>query len=201
MGFPMWKWLADPQNLTAISSAVIAAFTIILAVVASVQAEFTRRAIGLARAEFLATQRPRLVLREVHWDWAADGKSYVAYTLVNAGGSGCRIEESVLRYRSDVEDPGVLDAAGVNEIGAISLASGEYRFLKSPMVSEGEEVAAAAAEMGFLSDHSFRGVIIYSDARGIRRRMVFRRVCRRNNTRPSQRFVVPENNDEFEYTD
>jgi hypothetical protein len=120
---------------------------------------------------------------------------------VNAGGTACRIEESVLRYRLDLEDPGILDTGGVNEIGAISLNSGEYRFLRAPMISEGEQVAAMAQEMGFLSDHSFQGVIIYSDALGVRRRMVFRRICKRNDNNPSQRFVAPANNAEFEYTD
>jgi hypothetical protein len=51
------------DNWTAAATVVIAAFTIILAIGSGIQAWLTRQAINLARAEFLATHRPRIRLR------------------------------------------------------------------------------------------------------------------------------------------
>src|ERR1700688_3673164 len=56
----IFSWIRDPNNLTAISTAVIAAFTIILAGVGYCQARLIRKSINLARAEFNATHRPKI---------------------------------------------------------------------------------------------------------------------------------------------
>lgn len=180
--------------VTGLATVAVALFTLTLWLV-------TNNSVQLAREEFQASHRPRLVIREVRWDWNDSG-SAIAYTLINNGDSECRVVESVLRYRSDIEETGSLDSEGINDIGPVTLKSGEYRFLTAPMISEGEQVVAAANELGFLSDHSFRGVIVYSDNAGIRRRMAFRRVCRRaSGSQVSQRFEAPDNNEEYEYTD
>ena len=53
----LWNWIRDPDNLTAISTFVVAIFTVVLALVAYVQARLLRKSIDLARAEFLSTHR------------------------------------------------------------------------------------------------------------------------------------------------
>lgn len=186
---------SNSDFLTALATMAMAAFTLFLWLV-------TNKSVRLAREEFHASHRPRLVVRDVRWNWDDEGNTFINYTLINCGENLCRIEESLLRYRSDLEASDPLDSSNFNEIGPITLKSGEYRFFSCPMVSEGEVLAAKAAELGFLSDHSFRGVIVYSDALGIRRRMTFRRICKRvHGVKVSQRFVAPADNDEYEYTD
>jgi hypothetical protein len=54
------SWLIDPVNLTAISTVVIAVFTIVLALVGYFQARLIRKTIDLARQEFIATHRPKI---------------------------------------------------------------------------------------------------------------------------------------------
>jgi len=191
--------------ISTIATAAIAIYTFRLTAATTAQAKLTNDVLTLARDEFNATHRPYLVIREVYWTPPDDpgGIASIAYTLINSGGSACRVEESVLRYRSDIEGTMPIDTKGVNDIGPVTLTSGDYRFLRCPMVSEGEQVATAAHELGFLSDHCFRGAIVYSDDKGIHRRMAFRRICYRDGQRhkASYRFVTPSDNDEYEYTD
>ncbi len=51
--YAVLNWLIDPVNLTAISTVVIAAFTIVLAVVGYFQARLIRQSIDLARQDLL----------------------------------------------------------------------------------------------------------------------------------------------------
>jgi hypothetical protein len=59
------QWIVDPNNLTAISTAGIFAFTVVLACVTRKQAAQTREIITLTRDEFNATHRPRLRIKHV----------------------------------------------------------------------------------------------------------------------------------------
>ena len=61
----VFDWMFDPVNLTAVATFVIAAFTIILAVVGYCQARLIRKSIDLARAEFISSHRPRLRVRSI----------------------------------------------------------------------------------------------------------------------------------------
>jgi hypothetical protein len=54
-----------PEFATAVATIVIAAFTIVLAVGGSIQACLTRKAITLARDEFISTHRPKIIVRNV----------------------------------------------------------------------------------------------------------------------------------------
>jgi hypothetical protein len=56
-------WLRDPNILTAISTLIIALFTIVLAWVGYRQARLIRKSIDLARAEFISSHRLRCHLR------------------------------------------------------------------------------------------------------------------------------------------
>jgi hypothetical protein len=88
------KWLADPVNLTAISTVVIALFTIILAIVGYCQARLTRDTIRLARDEFNATHRPEIIVRNV--GYVADPEDnrmrlIARIVIVNKGASRAHI--------------------------------------------------------------------------------------------------------------
>ena len=122
--FALWNWLVDPTNLTAISTVVIAIFTVVLAVVAYVQARLLRKSIDLARAEFLSTHRPRIVVREVY----LDGKE-IRFRLVNVGDTPATIVESrlfaeVMQGKSGLRP---LLTNGTNELGRLVIAPGEVR--------------------------------------------------------------------------
>jgi len=79
-------WIRDPNNLTAISTFIIAAFTIVLAWVGYCQSRLIRRSIDLARQEFVATHRPRILVRFVQGPfYDENGLEFVWVTLVNVG--------------------------------------------------------------------------------------------------------------------
>jgi hypothetical protein len=82
--------------LTALATIAIAAFTLILWLATSRQAKLTREAIELGNREFIATHRPKLILREavsLITD-PLEAKIMVTYTLANVGASDCWITEA-----------------------------------------------------------------------------------------------------------
>ena len=93
----IFKWLFDPTNLTAISTLTIAAFTGALIAVGWCQAHLTRKTIDLARDEFIATHRPRVVLKEIRdtkpGSFADGKKAYIEIVLANAGESLATVSE------------------------------------------------------------------------------------------------------------
>lgn len=86
-----WLEMHSPA-ITAVSTAAIAFFTVVLVCVSRVQAKLTRRAIALAREEFLATHRPRVAVRRISVDIdRAANKLGVQYTISNIGDSTATI--------------------------------------------------------------------------------------------------------------
>lgn len=51
-----------PEGVSAAATVVIAAFTVILVLVTNRQAKLTRKSVALAREEFIATHRPRIIV-------------------------------------------------------------------------------------------------------------------------------------------
>ena len=156
---------------------VLAWFTAVLAVVSFAQGYLLNRQIELARNEFGASYPPELVMRDVRWDSIEKGEEAISFTLINKGRSPCRIVESIFRFRSSLNLQEAFDTAGANVLGPLTLKAGEFRFLTSQMISEGEKLAAEAAKRVIFADHYFRGVIIYEDDKGVRRRWVILRKC------------------------
>lgn len=58
-------WIVDPANLTALSTLIIALFTVVLAAVGYAQARLIRASIDLAGKEFVSAQRPKIRARNV----------------------------------------------------------------------------------------------------------------------------------------
>jgi hypothetical protein len=100
-------WIRDPDNLTAVSTFVIAIFTIVLAVIGYVQARLIRKSIDLARAEFISSHRPRLILREVQrlLPTGAQRNIELRYVVANIGSSEAEIVESHIELQ-DIRDGG-----------------------------------------------------------------------------------------------
>jgi hypothetical protein len=160
----------DPTTVTAVATAVIALFTIVLAWVGGVQAYRLGQTINLARHEFLSTHRPRIILREVYLN---DGNIW--FRLVNIGDTPATIIES---YRmAEIVQPELMRpllSTGHNDLGQIRLAAGEMKELSyKPDDSLG---FFGQGHQSFAGHRYFTGTIIYTDDLGVRRRSVFRRL-------------------------
>jgi hypothetical protein len=161
---------------------------------AGMQTEILEKQKEIQRQEFLTTHRPDLIVREAVRD---EEEEKFSFLLVNRGSAPCIVVQSLIMLRSDVDDiPAVFDVRGHNDIGEIKLAAGEFKRVDIQPKSEGEEVAQVAFELGFLETYGMRGVVVYEDDGGVRRRMVFARHLPKGQTR----FRRTGNPDD-EYTD
>jgi hypothetical protein len=91
----IWNWIRDPNNLTAISTSIIAAFTIVLAWVGYCQARLIRKSIDLARQEFIAAHRPKLRMRRVSLirPFLPDTHINIRFEAANIGDSQATVVE------------------------------------------------------------------------------------------------------------
>jgi hypothetical protein len=190
--------------LTAVATAFIAVFTIVLARVTGKQARLTTDALNLARQEFVATHRPRIVLRYIQGPFEnEEGRQFIWISFVNTGANTATIEAfgADLAKRSDGTDewfPPGLDA-GPKEIAPIVLACGERHVftVTEREVSESELEIQIFREA--VRDHQVCavGVIRYKDDNGVARDTGFFRVL--DDKRRS--FVLSEHDSEMEYQD
>jgi len=88
----------DENNgtLTALATIAIAGFTLTLWRATTKQAGLTRDAIELGNREFVATHRPKLILREAFSPItdSLDSRITLAYTIANVGASDCWMAEA-----------------------------------------------------------------------------------------------------------
>lgn len=196
-----WNWIRSPDNLTAVSTLVIAAFTVVLALVGYCQARLIRKSIDLATKEFIATHRPRIVLRNID---LASGS--VLYVLVNIGDTKATIVESwiMMEFLPDSSALRPLRSLGHDDLGRLVFEAGEMKELT--YVAPGVTGASADAmirvgiEEGLIAGHAyFTGTIVYEDDRHVRRRAVFRR--RLNTKGESFERLSPEQERDNEYSD
>ena len=196
--YAVLNWLIDPVNLTAISTVVIAAFTIVLAVVGYFQARLIRQSIDLARQEFIATHRPRIIVRFVQGP-VDDGKEpeFVWVTIANIGEASATITAvgyglAHRRGRNNWLPPGL--AAGFHDISPTVLESGGRLTFKvsAQNVTDDAAIAASALDDGELCAV---GQIRYQDGNGRRLEMAFLRV------HDGQGNFTPSDNPEDEYQD
>jgi len=176
-------WLLKPDNLTAISTLTIAAFTIVLAIGSSVQAWLTREAIRVAREEFISSHRPRIVLRDVDMASAAEGHE-IYYMLANSGDTRGTIIESWVIAESVPPDKLArnLRSFGHDDLGRLVFAAGEMKDLTYRCPTDVAWLLATYSAAGKqhidttkLWNLYFAGAILYSDDAGNLRRSVFRR--------------------------
>jgi hypothetical protein len=181
--------------------AIIAFFTIILALSTIALWSATGRLYEAGERQFLATFRPRLLVREVTW-----AKNGVSLTVENVGGNPCTIVESDFLLRSGDPDGRVLRTKGKNSVGRVTLKVGQFLDHVHGF-DEGEEsftagfvgpetLLAGALHDGLTSSVFFLGTIIYQDRLMTRRRMAFLRVCKAK----SIRFTRTEHTED-EYAD
>jgi hypothetical protein len=103
------RWISDPDNLTAVSTTVIALFTIVLATVGYAQARLIRKSIDLARQEFLSTHRPKMRFKHAWFSgdqlaWRVRGPLEVTLEFVNVGRSDAHVY--MVNYQSILLEKG-----------------------------------------------------------------------------------------------
>jgi len=196
-----WNWIRDPNNLTAISTLVIAAFTVVLAWVSYCQARLIRKSIGLATKEFVASHRPRIILRNADFQ---DGD--VLYMLVNIGDTKATVVESwiMMEFLPDGSPLRPLRSFGYDELSRLVFEAGEMKDLTYavPGVTgkNSADMIRVGIEEGLIPGQSyFTGTIVYEDDLHVRRRTVFRR--RLNVEGKSFERLSPEQERDNEYSD
>jgi hypothetical protein len=193
----------------AIATIMIAAFTILLAIrtgglfketsrlraiAADQQTDFLRsikateslaeaahKSAEVARAEFDATHRPHLIIRDV----SIDGNN-VVLLLINKGDASAFIVESWVFLEYIIKGQAIrpLFSPGHDDLGKISFTVGETKPMTWPLGEFGFYVqfpkAGKAIKDGDMTtfeigDLYFAITIVYADSAGQRRRSVFRR--------------------------
>jgi hypothetical protein len=188
--------------VTAVATGVVAIFTIVLARVTGRQARLTRESIDLARQEFIATHRPRVVVRYIQGPFRDDdGHRFVWITIVNTGANDAIIEQvgADLALRRDEDDrwetPG-LDA-GPKTVEPFVLTSGQrHVFTVTAKTSDATEEAIFRDAW---DNHQLCavGVVRYKDGNGIGRDTGFFRVLDDD----GEKFVLSPHDAEMEYQD
>jgi hypothetical protein len=201
-----FTWLLSPETLNAYSTFVIAIFTIVLAWVGYCQARLIRKSIDLARAEYISTHRPRIVLREANLI-----AETIHYTLVNLGGTQATIIQSWI-FAEFIEDgtrwrplwPAADDASISTQLTFIGGQSRDLQFALPDEISfaiKWPEAMRIGTERGpsVIGKIYFAGALVYEDSMGMKRRSIFRRRWDPH----SLNFVrlTPEQERDYEYAD
>jgi hypothetical protein len=157
--------------VTAIATVFIAAFTIVLTRVTGRQAtlthetlKLTHETLRLAREEFIASHRPRIILRNVIFD-----AEQMVFWLANIGDTRATIVES--RIQPEFVPDGTRfrpRPTGHHDLGQVILEGGETR----EFTYHGHTPAQFAGTPGSLY---FAGTIVYADDNGVKHQSAFRR--------------------------
>ncbi len=170
--------LLSPEMLLVYFTAALVAVGVLTYLTFNRQAEIMAEQIKLARAEFIATHRPKIELLEVDFDDAE-----ILYMLANTGGSEATIKESWILVETHVagQDVRNLRSFGHDDLGQMRFAPGEIKDLSVPAGVAGfhihfPETNHIVGEDGrVFGGVYFAGAILYSDSLGNLRRSVFRR--------------------------
>jgi hypothetical protein len=203
-------WIGDPDNLTAISTATIALFTIVLVIVGYVQArlvrrtvDLTRQELALARDEFLATHRPKIKIKHV---WLTSPLQHtnpiiIKVVCVNAGTSSAiltefawgvlvRTKEHFLPVNYEWKNKAVINRPELNSGINYHLPGITYTLSKDQL---------AAISSGHSKLYCI-GYIHYADRLGNVRTTAFCRELQLGILAGSYRFIVPKDADpDYEY--
>lgn len=185
---------------TAAATIVIAIFTIVLACVTGKQARLTRESIDLARKEFIATHRPRVIVRFIQGPFEdAESYQFIWVTIVNIGVNPATVEAfgcDLARRNSVTLQWGIsaLDASP-KTISPVTLISGQrhtFEITAENPDTFDEKFSDACGNQQLCAV----GIIRYIDGNGIARETGFFRIYDNG----SKSFVASKNNEE-EYQD
>jgi hypothetical protein len=184
--------------VTAVATIAIGIFTYALVRVTNRQARLTRESIDLARQEFIATHRPRIIVRFIQGPfYDDDGHQSAWVTAANIGDSPGDIEEfggDLARRKDNLWiTPGV--DGSPKRIEPITLASGQRHVftVRSKNPHSDTEILADALDV---EETCLVGVIRYRDENDVLRETGYFRILDQG----SDTFVRSKN-DEDEYSD
>jgi hypothetical protein len=166
----------------ACSSVITGAFTIALGISTIFLWRETRDLAKLGREEFVATHRPKLIVRDVS---AGGGSDQILYMLVNIGGSKATIVESWIHIEFWTDNIPIrnMRSHGHNDLGNLVIRPGDFADLTFSVPVEFSSYLLFGKNALRLEDIGrrqagncyFAGTVVYADDLGNRRRMVFRR--------------------------
>lgn len=202
----LWVW--DVNNITRISTLVIAMFTIVLAATSWRQARLMRRSIDLTLEEFRSTHRPKIVVHAIETarDFGASNQEIVGASIIyfNVGDTRAEItaiKASITRVRFPLASGtglgiGVEFAALSRPHEPISAGQFEYVAVFSAFTFESERFAQCQRR----ADNRDGGLIClgrieYRDERGVCRQTGF---CWRFDI-DRERWVRMEDRPEYDY--
>ena len=200
------RWLLDPNNLTAISTGIIAIFTIVLAAVSLYQGILTRRAITLGNREFVASHRPKLVIRDayLHMPTPTNGGVDVSLAIANAGDGWAKIIESRLDLFI-VNGPlnPLVRIEDLNPVGEVEFEAGTRVDIRFPtLVFPNAAINEQGRQLNLPADREtnsnlwLRGFVVYVDRNELKRRTA---ICRAYDFRAGE--FRASDNPNFEYID
>ena len=195
-------WL---QKLWTDPVATFTAFTVLLVGIGFWQSWLTRESINLARAEFTATQRPKLVIRELHMflPTRLHPNTGARFVIANSGTGVGRVVEShvELQFLDNAVLLPLQPTEGQNPIGSREINPGAhiYHEVDSHITfpayqNELNRQVHSTAET--VTKIWLRGFVIYEDNNGVRRRTSF---CRGYDFK-TRRFRMGTDPD-YEYAD
>jgi len=176
---------------------VLAWFTAVLAGVGLLEGGLIGWQVWMARREFNATHRPKIILRDVSYI-VEGGENVILYSLVNCGDADGTIIESWILAEWPTPGRAVrnLTSNGHNDLGTLHLAPGEDLQLRYVVPADLGVYFAAIGITTEVAALHFAGAVRYEDSAGCRRRSVFRRWC----DPKTEGFYRTENLD-YEYAD
>lgn len=175
--------LVEYTRQLAFFTAALVGATVLLGIIGVWQGWLTRNVIGLAREEFVASHRPKIILRNVSVI-EEDGVDKILYSLVNIGESKATIVNSWILGEFIIRGEVIrnMRCAGHDDLGNVELAPGENRdFIYVVPTDVGAslymKLGRDAIRMTLYKDADFyfAGSIRYADDLGNIRTSVFRR--------------------------
>ena len=167
------EYVFNSSTITAIATAAIGYFTYTLYTTSAEQSRLTRESIELARQEFVATHRPKIIVYGMEVSLPGDDKPrHVHFRYVNAGDTDASVTsiESHIHYskgmvvraglelqRHDVIEQPILVRSGANGFAITPDGAGFINLVRS-----GKDGVVFCV-----------GVIVYRDSNGIERRTGF----------------------------
>jgi hypothetical protein len=191
--------------VTAAATVAIGAFNFFLVWVTNRQAHLTLDSINLARKEFTATQRLKLVIREAHLFRITPMNPTLGarFVVANSGAGAAEVVEShiQLEFNENVILLPLQPIDGANALGSIKIEAGES-VVKECGSSIGwaqytnEENRQMNAREKTYTKLWFRSFVVYVDQNKLRRRTAF---CRGYDA-GARRFRI-EDDPDYEYAD
>lgn len=167
---------ANHDAINALATVVVALFTLTLSVATSRLERLGTRQIEDARLAFVATHRPRIVLRRIiRMTVGLTDQIFFYFQIANVGYSSCKIVFRDL-YIESVGDTGIPTHAPGEDFAEIPMAAGQIERMKFVSPYDTWDMHLPKADTPPPGRLHFVGRIVYEDETGVLRETGFRRI-------------------------